>query len=131
MPTFTLSQEQYEALVDLSRRGTLDKNGAVIPDTARQLDAWLELIEKANGITRSSLWIQWQEVDSPVPPTASFPRTWPPELRYFLQFVSRTITRGDVEAVVKQKARNPVNVMVTRDPGAELGWSTLDQYFLT
>jgi|SRR5580658_3194508 hypothetical protein len=130
MPTFTLQQDQYEALIELARRGTFDAKGQVIPDSARALNTWLQLIEKQNGITRSSLWIQWQEVDSPVPPTASFPRTWPPELRYFLQLVTRPILRSDVNDVITARARNPVNILVTPDPGAELGWVTLDQYFL-
>lgn len=127
---FTLHQDQYEALIELARRGTYDQKGNIIPDVARQLSAWLQVIEKQNGITRSSLWIQWQEADSPVPPTASFPRVWPPELRFFLQLVTRPIGRADVEAVIAQKARKPVTVLVTPDPGAEVGWSTLDQYFV-
>ena len=130
MTTFNLQQDQYEALIELARRGTYDARGQVIPEVSRQLDVWLRLIEEQNGITRSSLWIQWQEVDSPVPPTASFPRVWPPELRYFLQLLTRPICRADVEQVVNQKARNPVNILVTPDAGAEVGWCTLDQYFL-
>lgn len=127
---FTLQQDQYEALIELARRGTYDASGNVMPDVARQLNAWLQLIEKANNITRSSLWIQWQEADSPVPATASFPCIWPPELRFYLQFLTRPIGRADVEAVVQQKARKPVNILVTPDAGAEVGWSTLEQYFV-
>lgn len=65
-----------------------------------------------------------------MPPTASFPRTWPPNLRFFLELVTRPIIRADVDAAVKARARNPVNILVTPDPGAELGWVTLDQFFL-
>lgn len=126
----TLSQEQYEALIALAQKGTLDGTGAVIPDQARVLDNWLRLIEKANNIKRSILWIQWQEADTPVPTTARFPDKWPPELRYKLEFITRPIARADVEAVLKLKARKPVGVLVTPDPGAVLGWSTLDSFFV-
>jgi hypothetical protein len=127
---FTLSQEQYEALVSIARLGTQDANGNVLSDKARNLDAFLKDIEKSNGVTRSSLWIQWQEIDSPLPPTTRFPEVWPPEMRFFLEFISRPIAKTDVQEVVKKKARNPITILVTPDPGAQVGWTPLDQYFL-
>lgn len=120
-----LSQQDYEALIALSRKGTST------PDEERRLDTFLRSIEKNNGITRYGLWVQWQEQDQPLPPTARFPERWPPELRFFIELISRPISRSDVEAVLKQKARKPATVLVTKDPGATIGWSTLDQHFIT
>lgn len=127
---FTLTQEQYEALIALARKGSFDKEGQVIPDQARALDNWLKLIEKSNNIIRSALWIQWQEVDAPLPPKYRFPQTWPPNLRYYLELISRPICQADVDQVIKLKAKNPVNILVTPDPGATVGWTAPAQYFL-
>lgn len=125
MATFTLSQEQYEALIALARAG------ATTEDLRLSLDAFLQAIEKANGITRYKLWIQWQEMDQQVPTNVEFPRTWPPELRYYMELVSRPISRADVGKVLAKKARKPTNVLVTSDPAGIVGWSTLDSYFVT
>lgn len=120
-----LPQQDYEALIALARKG------AVAADEQRRLDNFLRRIEKDNGITRYALWVQWQEQDQPLPPAARFPEKWPPEMRFYLELISRPIARVDVEAVVKQKARKPTNILVTRDPGAIVGWATLDQFFIT
>lgn len=122
MQTFTLTSEQYSALVALARRGVAGSDGQ------RALEEFLSTIEKANGVVRSSMWIQWQEADAPVP-TTQFPEKWPPEMRYFLEFISRPIARTDVERVLAVKARKPVNVLVTTDPGALVGWTTIEAYF--
>lgn len=123
MSTFTLTQEQYEALIAFA------KTGATTAEQARTLEVFLKTIEKANGITRSLLWIQWQEANQPLPPTTNFPTTWPPEMRYRLELVTRPITKADVLQVLQQKARKPVGVFVTKDPGAELGWTRLEDFF--
>jgi len=121
--TFTLSQEQYEALVAYAQRG------ASSPSDAVALDAFLQDIEASNGITRHTLWIQWQEQDQPLPPSASFPSSWPPSLRYRLELLTRPIARADVLQVLATRARKPVNVLVTPDPGATLGWTRLEDFF--
>lgn len=121
--TFTLSQEQYEALVALA------KAGATTPDRQRALNAWLITIELENSVVRHRLWIQWQEADQPLPPTAQFPESWPPELRYDLEILSRPIGKADVDAVLRKRARNPITVLVTPDPGAVLGWTPVEDYF--
>lgn len=121
---FTLSLGQYEALVALARRGVLTAQ------QKRDLDAFLVTIEKANGVTRYKLWVQWQEADAPLPPTARFPENWPPELREYIEFISRPVARSDVDQVVKRKARNAVNVMVTPDPAALVGWTKVEDFFL-
>lgn len=124
MTTFNLSTEQYEALISLARRG------ADTPDRKRDLEAFLRVIEKANGIVRYALWIQWQEMDQPLPPTTSFPDVWPPELRYYLEFLTRPINKTDVDEVLRKKARRPTNVMVTPDVGAVLGWTKYEDFFV-
>ena len=120
----TLNQEEYESLIALAQRG------ASTADEKRQLDAWLTHIETKNGIVRHRLWVQWQEADSPLPPTTRFPEKWPPELRAYIEQITRPISKEDVQQVLKQKARNPVTVLVTPDPGATLGWTPIDSYFV-
>jgi len=127
----TLSQEQYESLISLARRGTYDPDGTPNADKSRDLEAWLNLIEKANGIKRSLLWVQWQEAGSPLPATASFPTSWPPNLRFMIELLTRPVSKSDVDAVLAQKASKPINVLVTSDPGAELGWTTVADFFTT
>jgi hypothetical protein len=120
-----LDQQGYEALIALARKG------AETPDEQRRLDAFLVALEKKSGISRYGLWVQWQEQDQPLPPTARFPEKWPPEMRFYIELISRPVARVDVDTVVKQKARKPTNILVTRDPGATVGWATLDQFFIT
>jgi len=122
MKTVTLTLEQYEALSRLAR------NGAT-PDRVREIDAFLVDVEKANGVSRSFLWVQWQEAGQALPPTAKFPEVWPPELRMNIERVDRAISRADIEKALSSRARRPVKVMVTVDPGAELGWTPIDDFF--
>jgi hypothetical protein len=119
-PNITLTTDQYTSLVALARRGTQDQ----VP-----LEAFLISIEKANGITRYLLWVRWQELDSPLPPTTRFPTHWPPELQRLIQQINQPVSLAQVNQVLATYAKNPTNVMVTPDPNALLGWSTLAQYF--
>lgn len=128
--TFTLSQEDYEALISFAREGAKDKDGSPIAEKARRLDEFLLSIEKKNGVKRDAIWVQWQELDAPLPPTASFPRTWPPELRFFIELISRKVSRADVDQVLSAHAKNPTSVLVTRDPAAQVGWTPLDDFFI-
>ena len=130
MATFTLTQEQYEALISLAQAGTRRHDGCVDQQKAMVLDAFLKDLETTNGIVRSSLWMPWQDPKTPLPPRVSFPETWPPELRYFLQFISRPIAKTDVLAVVSQRTASAVNILVTPDPAALVGWTTIDDYFV-
>lgn len=125
--TLTLTIEQYEALIALARRGR-HHGGA---DLARvsELDAFLRTIEKANNITRYSLWVRWQDPVAPLPPGTDFPKTWPPQLSYFLELLTRPICKQDVLDVVSQRTPKAVNIMVTPDPAATLGWTLIDDYF--
>lgn len=125
----SLDQEQYEALVEFARQGTLVGASEVAADKARKLERFLRDLEQKNGITRYSVWVQWQELDAPLPAYAAFPTKWPPEWRERIMLVGRPIARVDVEQVLRHKARNPTNVLVTRDPGAELGWTRLEDFF--
>lgn len=125
-----LSQEQYEALVALAQRGTVDADGSTNQERALTLDAFLKNVEKTNGIVRHSLWVRWQDPNAPLPPGVRFPKTWPPELQYFIQFISRPVAKSDVLKVVDDRTKNAVNVMVTPDPAGLLGWVKLNDFFV-
>lgn len=126
MADFTLSQEQYEALVFLARKGA---EGDAHKLT--ELDRFLQDIERTNGITRNFLMIQWQELSAPLPPGTKFPEKWPKELRKVIELISRPIAKVDVDAVLEKYATEPTNVLVTKDPAGLVGWTPVDQYFIT
>ena len=120
----TLSVEQYEALVVMAQRGA-----ATSGDSA-QLDAFMQLIERSNGFVRDLVWVQWQELDEPLPLGTRFPETWPPSLRAKVQFCTRKVTQADVEEAMRAAgARSPTSILVTRDPGATYGWTELSKFF--
>lgn len=123
---FTLNQEEYESLIKLARAGV--GNNA---KRLTELEQWLRLIESKNGVSRSFVLVQWQELDSELPPGTRFPAVWPPALRKTIELISRPVARVDVEAVVAQYANTPSDILVTRDPAGLVGWQTLDQFFLT
>lgn len=125
----SLQQEEYEALVELARQGTLDAAGNVNSDKARTLNAYLVMLEKKNNITRYAVWVQWQETGAPLPAGTIFPDKWPPELRAYLALTTRPIAKTDVQTLLKNKARNPMTVLVTKDPGAAVGWTDLNTFF--
>lgn len=132
--SFTLTQQQYEALIAFAREGTKDGDGQVLSEKASQLDSFLRLIEEENDVTRDAVWIQWQNASEPLPPTTNFPSVWPPENRFYIEFIStpdnvRKVSRADVDIVLDQKARDPQNVLVTKDPGANVGWTPVDDFF--
>ncbi len=122
-PTFTLTLEQYTALVALARQGTTSI------DQQQNLEQFLISIEKANGVTRYLLWVQWQEAGQILPPTTKFPEVWPPELRRLIQQINRPIALADVQALLAEVATNPTNIVVTPDPAANVGWTPLNTFF--
>lgn len=122
---FTLDQQQYEALIALARAGT---SGDL--EKSRRLDEFLRSIEAANGITRSLLWVRWQEMDQPLPASTRFPEVWPPEREHLIELIGRRVAKADVDAVLAARATKPVNVLVTPDPGARVGWTEVDNYFV-
>jgi len=124
MSDMTLTLQQYEALISLAREGASDEHAL------RRLESFLREIESANGIERDIVWVQWQELDQPLPPTVRFPETWPPDQRRRVELVSRNICRADVDAVVSAHATQPTNILCTRDPGATLGWTPIDDFFV-
>lgn len=126
---FTLTQEEYEALIALAREGTKNDEGQVDHDLAVRLDAFLRSIEKNNGIERDAVWVQWQELDEPLPPGTRFPEEWPPRMRLYIELISRKVAKADVVEALRQNAKNPTSEMVTSDPGAMYGWTPLDDYF--
>lgn len=125
MPDITLEQQEYEALIALARQGVADA-----PNRARELEVYLEYIERKNGISRHFLALRWQELDEPLPPGVRFPDSWPPLLEATIELVTRPIARADVDQVLVTRAKNPTSVMVTNDPGRRLGWTDVDEYFL-
>jgi hypothetical protein len=126
--TFTLSQEEYEALIAFAREGTKDSAGQVVHESSIRLDQFLQNIEKRSGVTRSVVWVQWQELGVPLPPNTRFPEVWPPSMRVRIERVTRPISRADIDAVLDANAKNPVSVLFTKDPGALYGWTEVDQY---
>lgn len=128
--SISLTLEQYEALIALARQSTVNADGSINQQAANVLNAFLASIEQANGITRSSLWIRWQDPTAPLPPGVRFPETWPPTLQFFLQLITRPIAKTDVQTVVNGKTANAVNIMVTPDPAALVGWTQLGSFFV-
>jgi hypothetical protein len=121
----TLDLEQYAALISLARQGSS------APDQKRVLERFLRAIDTANNLTRYGLWLQWQEQDASLPAGTSFPDAWPPELRAYLERTDRPVAKSDVLKVLSSKAKNPTEVLVTKDPGGTVGWAKIDDYFRT
>jgi hypothetical protein len=128
--TFTLTQSQYEALVEFARRGVVNDDGETNLEQARNLDEFLRSLEVSNDIVRSGVWIQWQELGQPLANDTSFPDKWPPEMRHWLEIIGRPVSRADVDVTVENQATNAHNVLVTKDPAARVGWTPVDDYFV-
>lgn len=126
---FTLTQEEYEALIAYAREGTKDDAGQVNHELAVRLDAFLRSIEKKNGVERDGVWVQWQELGEPLPQGTRFPEKWPPDKRVYIELVTRKVAKADVTDALRQNAKTPISVLVTRDPGAMYGWTELDKFF--
>lgn len=118
-----LTAEEYEALLTMARKG------AVTPNEKRVLAHYVEMISAANGLSVSQLFVQWQDAHTPLPATARFPSKWPPEWRAVVRIEGREVAQADVMAVVEAASRQPINILVTRDPGGELGWTKLKDFF--
>lgn len=124
MSDITLTMQEYETFVSLARANVIDG------EQLRKIDEFLKVVEAKNGITRDAVWVQWQEMDSELPAGTRFPETWPPELRWHIELMTRRVAKVDVEEVLKYRARAPVNVLVTKDPGARYGWTPLNDFFV-
>jgi hypothetical protein len=124
MSTITITMQQYETFVSLARANVTDG------EQLRKIDEFLKVVEKENGITRDAIWVQWQEMDAELPAGTRFPETWPPELRWYIELMTRRVARSDVDEVLKHRARAPVNILVTKDPGARYGWTPVDDFFV-
>lgn len=120
----SLTEEEYLALVSLARKGTT-------PEGSRGLEVFLKDVDRKNDITRYTLLVQWQELDSPLPPNTRFPAVWPPEMRAFIEQTTRPVSRQDVEKLVADRATSATNIMVTRDVAGLAGWQKLDFAFPT
>jgi hypothetical protein len=119
--SITLTLDQYTSLIGLARKGAGQQQF--------DLEELLKGIETANSIRRYLLWVQWQNPTAPLPPGVRFPETWPPELRHRFESVNKPILKDDVLNYVTQKCPNAVNILVTPDPSATLGWTQIDVLF--
>jgi hypothetical protein len=124
MSDVILSQEQYQALVFLARKGT------TTVDAKRVLESFLRDIEKSNNVNRYLLKVRWQELNAPLPTTTSFPTVWPPSNELDLERTDRPIAKADVLAAVLAKASKPENILVTRDVAGIAGWQKVDDFFI-
>lgn len=124
---FSLSLEEYEALVALARNGAQASGD---PNKSRQLETWLRLIEQNNGVTRDLVVVLWQEMNAPLPQGTFFPTVWPPTLKRTVELTTRPVARADIDKVLEVHASNPTSVMCTRDPEGVLGLTPIDQFFL-
>lgn len=121
----TLTLEEYESLAALARVGVIGDSQKVI-----SLDQWLQQIERNNGITRSFLMVQWQELGTPLPSGTRFPETWPPNLRKSIELITRKVARVDVDAIIEKYATNPTSILVTPDRNGIVGWTPIENYFI-
>jgi len=48
-----------------------------------------------------------------------------------LERFDRPIAKSDVLKAIKEKSSNPQNILVTRDPGGVVGWTKLEEFFVT
>lgn len=125
MSDVTVTQEQYKALITLARQGCTSQ------DQVRALEVFLKDIDTKNGVTRYALLVQWQELNSPLPPNTRFPEQWPPQMRLVVERTDRPIAKADVTAAVAQRASSPTNIMVTADLGGAVGWTKIEDFFVT
>jgi hypothetical protein len=123
--TVSMPLESYLALVSLARVG------ATTPDKSRALENFLKDIEKTLPIKRYALYVQWQELMSNLPPSANFPAVWPPEMRILIEQTGTPITKKNVMDAVAKKAKSPTNILVTKDVGGLVGWTKVDDFFVT
>lgn len=86
-------------------------------------------INQRNDLNFCTLWVQWTERGQRVPVGASFPDRWPSEWRYRIDLFNRMPTRSDVTEVLTRRSSRPVDVLVTYDPAALVGWTQLDVLF--
>lgn len=118
-----ITRAQYEQMVGLARQGITTADGQ------RELDRFFQTIEQTNNLSRYFLWVRWQEVGQVAPINEPFPAGWPPTQEIKIERLDSPITKELVESVVADRSVNPASILVSEDPGGELGWATIDQYF--
>lgn len=87
-------------------------------------------IDKANNVTRYSLFVRWQEVTGEPESYVNDRRDYPSFKRNRLN-MTRVITREDVLALVAQFASSSTNIQVTPDVSGAIGWTEIDVYSFT
>jgi hypothetical protein len=115
----TMSRSEYDALIE-----------AGITTDNEEIYRLRNSIDAANGITRYVINMRWQELGGTAPARINLAQGWPPQQVYRLE-LERRIERADVDTVLTQVATNPVDVQVTSDPRASVGWYNLDDYDFT
>jgi hypothetical protein len=118
-----MTEDQYEVLVGLARQGIGTADGQ------REFEVYIRTIEESSGVNRYFLWVRWQELGEVAPANQRFPQDWPPNREIKIERINTPITRAIVDEAVAARSNNPFAVLVTPDPGGELGWSNVDQYF--
>lgn len=151
----TLSLQEYESLVALSRKGAqLEGTMRAFetdptlrpmwekartqygwdPNLVRELEAFLKSIEESNGITRYFVALRWTEAGESLPARVAgaptrFPENWPPTMEGTIELFSRAVARVDADAFLQARAKQPLDVMCTYDPGKRVGWTPIDEFF--
>lgn len=120
-----ITLEEFEALCSLARSGVSSADA----ERKQILETFISMIESKNNITRYSVWVQWQEAGKPLPIGTSFPEKWPREWRTFLVRYDRPWARSDVESYVKKQVNAPINIMLTKDSAALVGWLPIERFF--
>ena len=118
----TLERDEYLALSNLARAG---KNSAQL----RDIESWLQNIERKNGVQRYVVRVRWTEPLTPVSPNVNFPHAWPPTQETTIERFDRPVAKADVQLYLNNNAKNPTEVFITKDIGGELGWTRIEDFF--
>jgi len=119
-----LTQEEYAALRGLAVQAVANDG-----ERARMLKTFTTSIEERNGVSFYTVLVRWVEADAPLPPGTNFPDVWPPTLQSLVEIEGRPVSSSDVASMLKQKARHPVDVLVTKDPAGLVGWTKQADFF--
>ena len=112
----TLSFADYSVLVELAL-------SSASRDVAK-VRAFVDQIDRSNGITRDAVLVRWTEADNP-PPTTRFPTEWPPKQERKVETIGRPVSKKDIQDMLSANARKPSIVLVTRDLKGAAGWTEL------
>lgn len=118
----SLSLDEYKALISLAKK---DKSEADL----RVIETFLKNIDRRNGLVRYQLRVRWQEPHAVMTPMVTFPQQWPPNQDKLIERTDRSIAKADVMEMLRVYAKEPTNILVTKDYAGILGWTKLDDFF--